>query len=498
MKRRFPTVFYNVTTLTGVTVALISFGLIVFLTVLDLLAGEQKPYMGILTFIILPAIMLAGIALVFIGAWRTHRLEKAGTPHEMHLPTIDLNDSRQRRAFVFIAVSGFLFLVFTAFGSYKAYEYTDSDQFCGERCHSVMHPEYTAYQNSPHARVGCVKCHIGSGAGPFVQSKLSGAYQVYSVLFDKYARPIATPIENLRPAQQTCEQCHWPRNFFSEKREAHVYYLSDEQNTPWHLDMLIRVGGGNDETRETDGIHWHMNIANEITYVAIDRQRQSIPWVHMKSRDGKVERTYRTTDSTVTDEQLAHHEKRAMDCIDCHNRPSHNYHPPRPMVDNAMAVGLIDPSLPFAKSVAMEAIDRMYSSLPIARDSIRTLVESYYGDHYPALAASRTAVIDQMVAELQRIYARNYFPEMGANWKRYPDNIGHMYYPGCFRCHDGKHVSDDGKVISKDCNVCHTIVAQQYEGKVRRVSLDGLPYQHPVDIGDAWQTMNCYDCHTAE
>lgn len=168
------------------------------------------------------------------------------------------------------------------------------------------------------------------------------------------------------------------------------------------------------------------------------------------------------------------------------------------MVDNAMAVGLIDPSLPFAKSVAMEAIDRMYSSLPIARDSIRTLVESYYGDHYPALAASRTAAIDQMVAELQRIYARNYFPEMGANWKRYPDNIGHMYYPGCFRCHDGKHVSDDGKVISKDCNVCHTIVAQQYEGKVRRVSLDGLPYQHPVDIGDAWQTMNCYDCHTAE
>lgn len=497
MKRIFPPSFYNPLTLTGAAIACISFGLIVFLVVLDLLAGEQKPYMGILTYVFLPTILLGGLGLVAIGIWRVHRREKRGLPAEMQLPRIDLNNPHQRAAFFWFSIITIMLLVFSAFGSYKAYEYTDSDAFCGEMCHKVMHPEYTAYQDSPHARVGCVKCHIGSGAGPFVQSKMSGAYQVYSVLFNKYARPIATPIENLRPAQETCEQCHWPRNFFSEKRQTFTYFLSDEKNTKWTLDLLLRVGGGNAE-RRANGIHWSMNIANEITYVATDRQRQTIPWVHVRSKDGKSERTYRTTDSTFTDANASEHEKRRMDCIDCHNRPSHNYHPPRPMIDHGMESGSIDPALPFAKTVSEQAIIPMYSSTAIAHDSIRAVVEEYYAVHYPAIAKEQKDQLAQMVSVLQKIYDRNNFPIMGSNWKNYPDNIGHMYYSGCFRCHDGKHVSDDGKVLSKDCNLCHTILAQQYSGKERRVSLDGLPYEHPVDIGDAWKEMNCFDCHSSK
>ncbi len=496
-KRIFPHSFYNPVTFAGAAVAGLSFGLILFLMVLDLLATDQKPYMGILTFIVLPAIMLAGIALIIIGILREHSREKHGHPREMRFPRVDLNEPRQFRAFVLFGSGGLLLLVLSAFGSFKAYEYTDSDQFCGTTCHTVMTPEYTAYEYSPHARVGCAKCHIGPGAGWFVRSKLSGAYQVYATIFNKYPRPIPTPIENLRPAQETCEQCHWPKQFFSEKLLKNTYFISDEHNTKWTLDLLVRIGGGNIEAGPTSGIHWHMNIANEITYAASDSQRQVIPWVRSRNAEGHVT-IYRSTDNPVSDSEAASMKTRRMDCIDCHNRPTHIYQAPARSVDHIMSLGWIDPTLPNVKSVAVKVLDTPYSTKEVALDSIRLAIEEYYRLNYPAVASAQAAAITRTVAELQRIYSRNYFPEMQVSWKRFPDNIGHLYYPGCFRCHDGKHQSDDGKVLSRDCNTCHTILAQQFEKEGVRLSLDGVQYKHPVDIGDAWKEMNCSDCHNAQ
>jgi hypothetical protein len=497
MKRFFPNSFYNPVTLAGAVIAVISFGLVLFLILLEAMSATPKPYMGIIAFVVLPGIMLIGLAISIIGIVREHRLERAGKAHGLHLPPIDLNNPRHRKIVSLVAVGTVLLLLFSAFGSFKAYEHTDSDQFCGETCHTVMEPEYTAYQYSPHARVGCVKCHIGPGAGWFVRSKISGAYQVYAVLFDKYPRPIPTPIENLRPAQETCEQCHWPKHFYSQKEHVNTYFVSDEQNTKWTLNLLMKIGGGNIEAGPTSGIHWHMNIAHEVTYAALDRERQVIPWVQSKTPDGKVT-VYRSTEIEVTPESLKNAFTRRMDCIDCHNRPSHIYHPGARSVNHMMSLGWIDPHLPSIKSVAVKALDEQYATKKGGVDSIALAVREYYKSSYPEIAVAQKASIDSAIVHIEDIFERSYFPEMRVSWKKFNNNIGHMYYKGCFRCHDGKHVSDEGKVLSRDCNVCHTILAQQFEKDTLRVSLGGVEYKHPVDIGDAWKETNCSDCHNPQ
>jgi hypothetical protein len=494
MQRKLPPSFYNLTTLAGLVLAAVSFGLIVFLVVLEMLTENPKPYMGIIAFVLLPAFLLGGLAIAGLGVWREHRRLLSATAVAHHLPVVDLNNPRHQAAIGLISVSTILLLVFSAFGSFQAYEHTDSDAFCGQTCHTVMNPEYTAYSNSPHARVGCVKCHIGPGAGWFVRSKISGSYQLYSVAFKKYPRPIATPIHNLRPAQETCEQCHWPRQFFSEKRENHTYFASDEKNSKWTLDLLVKVGGGNSQAGPTSGIHWHMNINNKVSYIATDSARQSIPWVRAVGPDGKAT-VYRDTAQPLAAADVQEKRMRRMDCIDCHNRPTHILSPAARSVDNLMAVGRIDPSLPSAKNLAVYTLEHKYSTAEEGADSIKKIIGDYYNSAYPVVAAAQKAQIGKMISEVQGIYARNYFPSMASNWKAYPDNLGHMYFLGCFRCHDGKHVTETGKVLTNDCNACHVVLSQQTPGDTSRVSLKGVAFRHPVEIGDAWKKQQCNSCH---
>ncbi|MHB1688750.1 MAG: NapC/NirT family cytochrome c [Ignavibacteriaceae bacterium] len=495
MRKWLPSSFYNPVTFAGAAIAGISFGLILFLMLLESFAAEPKPYMGIIAFVILPSFLIIGLLLIAFGIIREHRRESRGKHRDHFLPKIDLNDPKHRRAFTIFSVGTILLLLFSAFGSYKAYEYTDSVQFCGTICHKVMNPEYTAYQHSPHAHVDCVKCHIGPGADWYVRSKITGAYQVYSVLFNKYPRPIPTPIKNLRPARETCEQCHWPKAFYSKMEKFKTYYLSDEDNTRMTLTLSINIGGGNPESGVTSGIHWHMNIANEITYIASDEERQVIPWVKIKSPDGK-ETIYRSTDVKLPKDMNTQENIRKMDCIDCHNRPSHIYHPPASSVNDAMAAGFINPHLPYIKSVSVQALEAGYTKKEIALDSIKIAIEGFYNVNYPDVAAKDNAQIEKAIQEVQKIYSLNYFPEMNVSWKKFPDNIGHLYSPGCFRCHDGKHVSSDGKVISKDCNVCHTIFSEQFGNEKPELSLTGVKYRHPINIGDSWKEMECSDCHS--
>jgi len=476
----------------GGAIASISFGLILFLFLLQAFATRQNPYMGIIAFVILPGILLLGLALAVIGMIIERKRVRVS---EDRFPRINLNDPHQRSVFGFFFALVILLLLCSAFGSYQAYEYTESVQFCGEVCHSVMKPEYTAYLYSPHARVSCAECHVGSGADWYVKSKLSGAYQVYSVIFDKYSRPISTPVKNLRPAQETCEHCHWPKAFYSSKQEDKKYFLSDEKNTSWTISLLMKIGGGNSETGPTSGIHWHMNIRNKITYVATDSQRQVIPWVQSKRPDGTVV-TYTVNDGSFTQDQLKTGEKRRMDCIDCHNRPTHIYRPPNASVNEEMALGWIDPRIPYIKATAVEALVQPYATESGAMDSIAIFIHDRYAQRYPDVSASMKTEIDTAIEHVRRIYSRNFFPEMNVSWKYYPNNIGHMYSPGCFRCHDGKHVGDDGTVLSRNCNTCHVILAEKLDNEPQRVSLTGLDYKHPVDIGEAWKQMNCSDCHT--
>ncbi len=497
MKSKLPSSVYNPITLAGAAVALISFGLILFLFVLELFSGEQKPYMGIIAFVILPGFLIIGLLLIAFGIFRERRRQQKGILRDKTLPIIDLNNPQHRTAAVIFSGGTILLLLFTAFGSFKAYEYTDSDEFCGTICHVVMEPEYTAYKNSPHSKVGCVKCHIGPGAGWFVRSKLSGAYQVYSVMFNKYPKPIATPVHSLRPARETCEQCHRPEHFYSEKKHRNTYFLSDEKNSRWYVSLLMKIGGGSDETGNVSGIHWHTQSSNEVTYISTDSSREVIPWVHLKTKDGRDE-IFISKDFNLTEEELRKGVERKMDCIDCHNRPSHIYHAPAYSINHLMASDWIDPKLPYIKSISMEALERPYSRKEIALDSIKIIIEQFYEGNFPEVMRKQKNEIQTAISHVQNIYRRNYFPSMQVSWRKYPDHIGHMYSAGCFRCHDDKHVSKEGRVISKDCNLCHVIIYQEFEGSKQTVSLDGIKYVHPVDIGNEWYEMNCSDCHTRQ
>ncbi|MGC8958071.1 MAG: cytochrome b/b6 domain-containing protein [Candidatus Kapaibacteriota bacterium] len=496
-KKLLPVVFYNPTTLTGALISILSFIIILFLIIVELFSENPNPYLGIITFIVLPTFLIFGIILVIFGALRENRrlLSSSGTKRQ--LPVIDLNNPRHQIATIVFSVSGLLLLIFSSFGTYKAYEYTDSDQFCGEVCHKVMEPEYTAYKDSPHSRVGCVKCHIGPGADWFVRSKLSGTYQVYSTIFNKYSRPIPTPVENLRPSQETCEQCHWPKHFYSEKRKSFDFYTSDEKNSEYKISMLIKVGGGSPETRNNDGIHWHMYLANEITYWASDRQRQSIPWVKSRSLITGEETVYIDTSFKFESKTKTppKEELRRFDCIDCHNRPSHVFKQPNQTINFYLSSGKIDKTLPYIKSISVQVLENYVRSRSTAFENIKTYVYGFYKEYYPEVMVQKEKEIEKAVNELYKIYMRNYFPEMKANWKNYPVNIGHLYSPGCFRCHDGKHISPTGKVITNDCNACHIINYQKSPTGEELVSSIGLEFIHPGGIEKLAQKKECYICH---
>ena len=484
----------NPISLAGVALAIVSLANIFLFFLIDQIATKASPYIGILAYMVSPAFLVLGLLLMIAGVLLERRKHAAPTAF---YPRIDLNDRAQRSAVISFVTFLVVFAVVSAAGSYKAYEFTESVSFCGQLCHTVMSPEYTAYQLSPHARVACADCHVGPGATWFVKSKLSGSRQVYATLFHTFPRPIPTPVKNLRPAQETCEQCHWPKKFYGGQLKVFSHYANDEKNTLRQIRMIIKTGGGDPATGAPEGIHWHMNIANKIEYIAADEKRQIIPYIHVEDLQGRVTEYY-AKDSTLSKDQIKEHIAKdgthRMDCVDCHNRPTHIYVSPDLSVDQSLLARRIDTSLPFIKQEAVTVLTGTYETNDAAMQGIASGIQDYYEKKYPDVAKTKQLEIRNAVSEVQQIFRRTTFPEMKLNWLTHPNNLGHFYSPGCFRCHDGQHVSADGRVISRDCNQCHTLLSQA-EGATS-VATTALPnFQHPVDIGDLTQ-VNCADCHT--
>jgi hypothetical protein len=484
----------NKVSIAGLLIAGVSLFLIFFFLLIDFVGGGTSIYTGIVAYMVLPVFLVGGIAVIIGGVLlERHRRHLEHPEHLPLFPVLDLNVPDKRRTLLWTAGAIGLFLLLSAVGSYRAYHFSDSVGFCGQTCHQVMKPEFTAYKNSPHARVACVDCHIGPGAGWFVRSKLSGMYQVYATAFDLYPRPIPTPIKNLRPAQETCEQCHWPRQFYGAVQQENHHFLGDEQNTPWQVTMLIKVGGGDPTFGRVGGIHWHMSIENEIHYIATDKQRQDIAWIRKTDENGTVT-VYESKDNPLPNPPESY-EVRRMDCIDCHDRPTHIFQSPSRAVNLALQTLRIDPELPYVKAKGVELLAKEYKTTDEALRTIADEMQAYYKTNFPKVYEFKQLQIKQAVDELENIYRNNFFPEMNVRWDTYPDNIGHLTWKGCYRCHDGNHVSKAGQVISHDCNSCHTIISQG-SGEQVATSLEGLEFQHPVDIAEAWREMPCYDCHT--
>src|ERR1700758_3475546 len=411
----------NPISLVGLVLGIVAFGNFLFLFFIDLSSEHPSPYVGILAYMVAPAFLVVGLALVPFGVWYDRRKRRQHPGHEVRYLHVDFNDPSQRGAltFIFTFVIGFIGL--SVVGSYKAYEFTDSVQFCGQLCHSVMAPEFIAYQLSPHARVACVDCHVGAGATWYVKSKLSGARQVFATALKTYPRPIPTPVHNLRPAAETCEQCHWPKKFYGAQLKVFTHYASDENNTPRQIRMLIKTGGGDPATGGAEGIHWHMNISNEIKYVAADEKRQVIPYIHVKDAQGRVTE-YFAKDSTMSKDQIAKATRRRMDCVDCHNRPTHIYVPPDLAVDQSLLARHLDASLPYLKQQAVAVLTATYQTTDEARQGIAKGMLEFYESKYPDLAKSKQLEIRNAIDELQRIYRSTTFPEMKLDWKTHNNN----------------------------------------------------------------------------
>jgi nitrate/TMAO reductase-like tetraheme cytochrome c subunit len=473
--------FRNWLSLTGLVVVVGSVFSFFLLLLLDALAHFANPYVGILTYLVAPVFTVIGLLLGLLGAFLRHRqvLKTSGPLPPLR---IDLTRPRDRRLFGFFLAGSVLFLLISALGSYQTYHFTESVNFCGQACHGVMKPEYITYLHSPHARVSCAECHIGKGASWYVRSKLSGTYQVYATLADKYPRPIPTPVKNLRPAQETCEECHWPQKFVGNLERSFYSFLSDETNTAFTVRMLLNVGGGDATHGPVGGIHWHMNVGNKIEYIASDDARQKIPYVRVTELSQGVITEFRTPKFTNAVDEAS---LRRMDCMDCHNRPAHRYQTPNSAVNLAMFLGKIDRGLPSVKSNALYVLTRAYTNETQALQSIATTLSQLYPND------SR---IRPSIGAVQQIYTNNFFPEMKASWKVYPDNIGHKDWPGCFRCHDGLHKTADGKrsIKANDCNACHTILAQGNGAELDQLTPKGQKFKHPGDEVEG----GCNDCHT--
>jgi len=427
---------------------------ILFLTffTLDLMGMHGHPYFGILAYLIVPALFVVGLLLIPLGLRRARRQAAGAT----EFPILDFNQPHVRGRFLIFFVLTVLNVVIIAAATYKTVEVMDTTEFCGISCHSVMEPEYTAFQRGPHASTRCVDCHIGPGAGWFVKSKLSGSWQVVSVALDLYPTPIPTPVHNLRPARETCEQCHWPQKFVGDRLKVLTKYDNDEANTPLKTVLLMRVGGL--AGRESQGIHWHVDPANTIRYRS-DESREEIFEIELTSRDGRTDRWF--APGAGEGEAAATGVWRTMDCVDCHNRPSHTFRTPEREVDHAIETAHIAADLPFVRREGLRLVGATWADKAAAEAGIRDGLTAFYAAEYPELARERSADIAAAAQALYEGWSSNVFPGMKVDWNTYPNHIGHESSPGCFRCHDDMHETADGRVISQDCESCHSLLAME-------------------------------------
>jgi len=486
---------YNWISLFGLGLVLVGLitGTLTFLV--DFVAGVSLAYSGMLMLVFLLLVVI-GLFIIPVGmVWEGRRRNRKGITGMPNL-VFDLGQPRQQAMFVGVLSGILMLLMGMAAGSYKIYHATESNEFCGTVCHQVMTPEYTAYNYSSHARVDCVECHIGSGAEWYVRSKFSGLRQVYAVMLDKIPSPIPTPITDLRPARETCERCHWPNKFIGYKELVRTYYHADEASTPMNIRMLMKIGGEEHALMKGSGIHYHMLISGKVEYIARDNRRQEIPWVRITHQDGAA-KVFESTEEPLTEEEKASMPVRQMDCMDCHNRPSHQFPTPMRLVNQALTVNSIDRSLPGIKLAAVQALDGQYETTDDAMAGIAEAMNAFYEENHPEALEEKKDAVNQAILALQRIYQRAFFPEMKASYAVYPDNIGHRDWPGCFRCHNETMATEDGDTIFTTCNKCHLILAQGEDISQVNVNFnEGLAFIHPDGDEELDEYTECTECHT--
>lgn len=414
----------------------------------------DNPYAAIVTFLVFPAGAVFGLLLVPASIyfrrkkWFRENINKGNV-------IIDFGKKTHRRMVIlFLVLSVVNIAVFTLV-IYEAYHFTESDFFCGAICHTVMDPEYTAYQRSAHAKVGCVSCHIGSGAEWYVKAKLSGLRQVKAVIDGDYSRPIPAPVEHLRPAQDTCEECHWPEKFHGKKVKQFVRYSNDDQLKPEIQEIALHIGGRNPLTDTFEGIHWHVSNNVKVEYESLDEKRTSIGRIKVTKPTGVTEEY--ALDGAATDGNGG--KWRTMDCIDCHNRPTHVYDDLEQRVDFGLQSKKLNPEIEGIREDSLKVLQTEYATREEAKEKIVANLLALQAERQGAdfVAQNEQALISSG-AYLLDAYLDNVWPAMNVTWGTYKGHNGHQYESegyGCFRCHDEEHKTAFGKTISQSCDLCH-------------------------------------------
>jgi hypothetical protein len=459
-----------------------SFVSLIILELARILGIITNTYIGLVTYLLFPALFVIGLILIPVG-WLRVKKKTGKSTRELIEKRFDSDTvksgfmgSRLGRMIVLLTIVNSVFLI--GFST-RMLHFMDEAVFCGTACHSVMNPEWVTYQQSPHSRVACVECHVGEGAGALIDSKLNGIWQMISVTFDLLERPIPTPVHQLRPARETCEKCHWPEKFYGTRLKTIAHYQNDSASTLLYTTLNLKVDAGSANSRA--GIHWHVAKENEVRYSSIDDKREKILWAEVRRSDGSYHR-YSSKDNFASENQVS--SARTVDCVDCHNRATHIYEDPQRAIDYRIQRGILDKSLPFLKREALQAITSGYPDKQAAMAGIANHLHGYYQRNHPELVMSKSILIDSAVAVLQAIYARNIHPEMNIDWGTYSSNIGHVGDGGCFRCHNSRMVDENGRAISSDCALCHSMLANGH--------VDPFKFLQPADSVDIDFQMHQY------
>jgi nitrate/TMAO reductase-like tetraheme cytochrome c subunit len=440
----------------GVALTTASFLLFCIFLLSSFAGAITNAYVGLLLYLTLPTSFALGLLLIPIG-WFLHKRKTGKTTQKLLDERFESEDVEPRfygsNVVGMVLLLTIVNLVFIGGASMKMLHFMDQPSFCGTACH-VMKPEWTAYQESPHARVDCVDCHVGESAEAVVQSKFSGMRQMVQLALDSYERPIPTPVHQLRPSRETCENCHWAEKTHGRRLKLITRYQTDEASTPRYTTLSMKIGS-NDGGRKV--IHWHAAKDDLVRYASVDDKREEIIWVEAMQEDGSYKRyTNRTLVSAITGKEIV----RSMDCVDCHNRVTHVYEDPSDGIDWRIAEGVMDRSLPYLKREALAAVTRDYPDVGAAMQEIERRMQLFYRRNYPELATAKGEEIDSTASTLKAFYRRNIHPQMSVTWNTYPDHLGHpARKKGCFRCHNENIVDEAGKGIEDECTLCHSIIA---------------------------------------
>ena len=353
----------------GAVIATVAAVVFIALAIAVVVGMLDNPYAGLVVFIVVPALFALGLVLIPLGMWLQRRKLRLHPEAVAEWAVIDFRKPRVRRITLAVIALSAVNLVILLLAGYGTLHWMESPSFCGQACHEPMHPQYTAWQSNEHSGVRCTDCHIGEGARAFLHYKLVGVRQLSHVVTGRFPRPIPG-VADLRPAMEVCGNCHWPNRDLGDRVRVIREYADDEPNSETTTVLHMFTGGPGKPTRVGRAIHWHADPRITMTYIATDKDRQTIPWVQVTDAQGQV-REYVTEGTTP--EQLAKGERRTMDCVNCHNVVAHRISPTAERaVDEAIGAGQISRKLPFVR-----------------REGVR-LVKAEYGDQMRAPVRSPT------------------------------------------------------------------------------------------------------------